>query len=589
MDLLTGRPIRERHDRHVRRVRLSVAAGAPRHRLAFAIEEALRLLSLPGEDQGRTYYFRRLQVAGLPPDGDRGAWLDNFQRGLEKQARQAVHGMDVRAGFAEAVFFRSDQEALGTLLHRMLSRRTAQEWFWPMVAAGGGESASASPSIRDVVEGLRAQPASWVAVAAALFAEPGFDSVRLIHAFPSATVREWLGELGQAAGPHSRSVAAGSSPEAPRFAQPALPWALRAFSLDHPGVLWLAALAVLLDSPSDLAAGTVVRRARAGLLRLAGEQLRQIGANGAGTSEPASVLMPPDVLPAEAAQASALAKPALPPSALRPANAATAPVRNAGEDLEVPAGEATRVSSDGNSPSLARSAAGQGGESDTPANLLGTSADGVGGNYRDPFAQAPRADETNLQPPESESGAVPLPWLVQGSPTHAGGLFFLLNAMRCVGMAEALASGLAIPNFAPRVLRSLAAHARVATDDPVLLWLDSLLADSPALPLHLSVETSWWPANLRSSPRISTVEDLVRIWSIAVRRWCWRSAGVSVRQIVARGGVFAVNRTDLDVSLPIDAADVLVRKAGLDLDPGWLLWFGRVVRFHYLFPGEFHA
>ena len=48
-------------------------------------------------------------------------------------------------------------------------------------------------------------------------------------------------------------------------------------------------------------------------------------------------------------------------------------------------------------------------------------------------------------------------------------------------------------------------------------------------------------------------------------------------------------RTDLDVSLPLDQADIRVRRAGLDLDPGWLPWFGRVVRFHYLFRGEFRA
>jgi hypothetical protein len=53
--------------------------------------------------------------------------------------------------------------------------------------------------------------------------------------------------------------------------------------------------------------------------------------------------------------------------------------------------------------------------------------------------------------------------------------------------------------------------------------------------------------------------------------------------------VFSVNRTDLDVSLPLEEADIRVRRAGLDLDPGWVPWFGRVVRFHYLFRGEFHA
>jgi hypothetical protein len=28
--------------------------------------------------------------------------------------------------------------------------------------------------------------------------------------------------------------------------------------------------------------------------------------------------------------------------------------------------------------------------------------------------------------------------------------------------------------------------------------------------------------------------------------------------------------------------DMTVRRAGLDLDPGWVPWLGRVVQFHYL-------
>ena len=83
-----------------------------------------------------------------------------------------MHGADPRAGFAQAVFFRGEQEALEILLHRILARRVAQEWFWPMVAAapGAGEPASSAAMILYIVEKLRAQPASWVAVAAALFA-----------------------------------------------------------------------------------------------------------------------------------------------------------------------------------------------------------------------------------------------------------------------------------------------------------------------------------------------------------------------------------------------------------------------------------
>jgi hypothetical protein len=40
------------------------------------------------------------------------------------------------------------------------------------------------------------------------------------------------------------------------------------------------------------------------------------------------------------------------------------------------------------------------------------------------------------------------------------------------------------------------------------------------------------------------------------------------------------------VFFDLAAADVRVRRSGLDIDPGWVPWLGRVVRFHYLHPDE---
>ena len=37
----------------------------------------------------------------------------------------------------------------------------------------------------------------------------------------------------------------------------------------------------------------------------------------------------------------------------------------------------------------------------------------------------------------------------------------------------------------------------------------------------------------------------------------------------------------VDLVLPLDEVSLLVRRAGLDLDPGWCPSFGRIVQFHY--------
>ena len=100
-----------RTDRYVRKARLHLAAGAPRHKLAFLTEESLRLCSLPGEEEGRVYYFRCLRIAGLSENGDRRAWLEAFQCAMQEQASTAVHGSDSPESAAfEIPFFFSKLE-----------------------------------------------------------------------------------------------------------------------------------------------------------------------------------------------------------------------------------------------------------------------------------------------------------------------------------------------------------------------------------------------------------------------------------------------------------------------------------------------
>jgi len=598
MDVGTGRQTRDRYDRHVRRTRLCVDAHAPAHLLAFTIEEALRLASLPGENEGRSYYFRRLRVTGLPSGGDRRVWLEKFQRALYAEAAQAIHGADARAASAPAVFFRGEQEALEILLHRMLARRAIHEWFWPMVAAGTRAHASEAASIPDIVEiveKLRSGPASWVAVAAALFSLPGFDVGALLEAIPQAVAEGWLREMpggmrGETARPQLRAPAMARIPS---VAMPAVRQAVRRFGFRDPRTLWLATLAVLFDSPSDLAAGTAVWRAQSALQRLIAEGV----AEAEGEAEPrafevqtqgrASVadtpavralrpLDSPELLRGESVNGSdgPAASGSLPvPTQAPPVAMAARPIPAA--PALPPAPSAAFV--DG--PALSTSSI----SSPAPTSTPSPAPAGA-----DAWPTAPVA----IEPSPSTRAAHPasIRWNCSGLPTDAAGFFFLLNALQRIGITQALASGLAAagPNFVARLLQRLAEHSGVGPDDPIWLWLISLPTSEDGGDA-LACDASCWPSNLRSSRDTAPADYVVRIWYLAVRRWCRRIARISVRDIVTRPGVFSVNRTDLDVSLPLEEADIRVRRAGLDLDPGWVPWFGRVVRFHYLFRGEFHA
>jgi hypothetical protein len=93
-----------------------------------------------------------------------------------------------------------------------------------------------------------------------------------------------------------------------------------------------------------------------------------------------------------------------------------------------------------------------------------------------------------------------------------------------------------------------------------LAHLDALLATAPA-------ETDWVPGALRkyyggSDPFGDTSEG-------------------RLARILVRPARLSMTRWSADITWPVAAADIALRRAGWDIDPGWLPWIGRVVRFHY--------
>ena len=54
-----------------------------------------------------------------------------------------------------------------------------------------------------------------------------------------------------------------------------------------------------------------------------------------------------------------------------------------------------------------------------------------------------------------------------------------------------------------------------------------------------------------------------------------------LRQLIERPGVVRMTKTHVDVVFRLDQADLDIRRAGLDIDPGWVPWLGRVITFVY--------
>lgn len=76
-------------------------------------------------------------------------------------------------------------------------------------------------------------------------------------------------------------------------------------------------------------------------------------------------------------------------------------------------------------------------------------------------------------------------------------------------------------------------------------------------------------------------EWLLDAWTIAVRRWCRRNLRVPLATVICRPGRVHLSRTHMESFFDLSQLDVRLRRVALDVDPGWVPWFGRVVRFHY--------
>jgi hypothetical protein len=139
--------------------------------------------------------------------------------------------------------------------------------------------------------------------------------------------------------------------------------------------------------------------------------------------------------------------------------------------------------------------------------------------------------------------------------TEWGGVLFLINALRRLDIEARLTSAGAEAPSGWRVLLDLALALGLPEDEPIAQFLtaqdlETVVPPSLLVPLLADIETLYrpevpWPPPLRQAGRLWATE------------------------------------THLDLDLATAEVDVEVRLAGLDLDPGWVSWLGRVVTFHY--------
>lgn len=184
----------------------------------------------------------------------------------------------------------------------------------------------------------------------------------------------------------------------------------------------------------------------------------------------------------------------------------------------------------------------------------------TGGAPRRPLATAPDAPPS----PDSPFAETLLPseplWDTPRRTTHAG-LLFAVPLLSRLGLDHLLAArpALAERRWPDALLLDLGRHLVPRDDDPAIDWLD---------PATLSLDLDDRP--------------LTAEWIRALRARARGDARRSLRALAARPGAIAATRTHVDVFFLHKQVDIELRRTGLDFDPGWVAWLGRVVQFHYV-------
>lgn len=519
-------------DRRVRHLHLAARADAEVRRMLPRLEDALRCASLPERGE-QLFLVRRLALGRLPRDASSQTLALLLERRVAAAGGVWVEGGSPAAAAADCVRFASRLDARVALALRLARGQPRAEWYWRPAVPEYHPESSAADNLRRIalaIAGLPEAPAALPAWVACLVEAGAGDALQT--AIPAGLGEALADRLGL---PPSRRNAA------PFPATPARPAA-------HPGpTAWPARFLAVARPVPAMPALPPNPPARVTTRTMGAATVTHLGTPEHATPPP--LARHPATSSRPAGHPRTAPPPLSGPTTRRPAP--MAPPRHACHppalhDDPPPARYEIRPASSGQ-----------------PLPASSPSVPGA-----DPIPD-PRA------------------WL---APTAAGGLLFLLPLLARLGLADCCdRPGRA--DLPDRVLALAARRLRLDPADPVL----AALRVTPGNPRRRPPPApAAWADPLLATPRGRPAGDLAArlaaarrldaqaaVFLTAARRWLRRAARLGLADLIRRPARVMVTTTHVDVHFHLADCDIRVRRAGLDLDPGWLPWFGRVVAFHY--------
>lgn len=218
---------------------------------------------------------------------------------------------------------------------------------------------------------------------------------------------------------------------------------------------------------------------------------------------------------------------------------------------------------------------------DAPASPA--SPDAEGRESEVPHAESARAE--NLEAVQDVQDALtpellqelPLPDLRRSGATRLGGLLFLLGLLEDLGLPGEIAAASSTTGRSFRWTLHLLGLTltSAAPDDPAVLAFAGLLPDEPP-----PLQDEDPPSPEERETCAAWCERIAAELRVRLRREEEPSAAVLDR-LCRRHARIVADPGWIEAHLSLDEVSLDVRRAGLDLDPGWVSWLGVALRFVY--------
>jgi hypothetical protein len=570
--------------RRIGTLRLTTSSEDDVSSARLLVEDAFRIASFPETDR-RLFVIRQIDLGTVELDRSSAALAPVMEAAVRAATGRAVRFDDPAAAHAAAVYFPDAVDAVIGFIVRIAERSGATEWYWPLVVAGGRRAAgmTSETGIRLALQhllGLRGAGVHLAQVIDTLRASGREE--RLLECLRPDDGAAVAASLGLPSAPHAAPIHETSLYESVLTA-PAIwawhplvaTWAVQ-WGADDARTRWLAAVPLVITRPVLAEHPDLPALSQRVLLRATHPRSERAPSYG---ETPTSYV---ETTRAETAISNS------PDTALMKASGAP---RRGNQVLP-------------HAPSL-------------PTRLHPAS----------PPHAAPVIDESVTMPIDADS----TPWDGELRATDAAGLLFVVPILSRLLLTDTLDTNSALVEmqFPERLLTLIADRVGVPQTDPIRSPFVPAQTEIPASRFAYVAPVAWWmkngrhwverasagderhawtdrsgrvvyaswrgnpPAELAAAPLPTAepsgispgaAEDIDRIlqsWFTQVRRTVRRVAGLGLQALVARPGQVAITRTHIDVLLPPAQVDMRIRRSGLDADPGWVRWLGRVVAFHY--------